>query len=132
MKVPVPAASPQPAAAPEDRDEEYRLLLEERQAPALSMPQPSGGQGAPVSGGSKADRSFLSGFEGTFAPEKKGIEKGILGGMLMIVIAVVWFVAGLAAGYIFYYPPILFIIGMYALLKGLFTGNITGQRGSRR
>ncbi len=45
---------------------------------------------------------------------------GILGGVLMMLIAVVWFVAGLAAGRIFFYPPILLIIGFVAVCKGLF------------
>jgi hypothetical protein len=45
---------------------------------------------------------------------------GVLGGVLMILIAVVWFVAGLAAGRIFFYPPILLIIGIVAVIKGLF------------
>lgn len=62
--------------------------------------------------------------EDFFAPEKKGIEKGVLGGIIMMAIAIIWFVGGYSAGYIFYYPPILFLIGLYALLKGLFTGNI--------
>jgi hypothetical protein len=47
---------------------------------------------------------------------------GVVGGLLMILIAVVWFVAGLAAGYIFFYPPILFVIGIIAFIKGL-SGN---------
>ena len=38
----------------------------------------------------------------------------------MIVIAVVWFVAGLAGGRIFFYPPVLLIIGIVAVAKGLF------------
>jgi len=45
---------------------------------------------------------------------------GVLGGILMMVIAVVWFVVGLAAGRIFFYPPILLIIGFIAFCKGLF------------
>ena len=65
---------------------------------------------------------------GFFTPEKRGIEKGIIGGIAMIAIALVWFFAGLQAGYIFFYPPILFLIGVYALLKGLFTGNISGNK----
>jgi len=61
------------------------------------------------------------------APEKKGIQKGVIGGIIMIVIAIIWFFGGLAAGYIFFYPPILFIIGVYALIKGLFQGNFMGK-----
>ncbi len=63
----------------------------------------------------------------SFALEKKGVRKGVLGGIIMISIAIVWFFGGLAVGYIFFYPPILFLIGLYALLKGLFTGNISGR-----
>jgi hypothetical protein len=48
-----------------------------------------------------------------------GINAGIGGGILMILIAVVWFVAGLAGGIIFFYPPILLVIGIGALIKGM-------------
>lgn len=64
---------------------------------------------------------------GFFAPEKKGLEKGVIGGLIMMVIAVVWFVAGLKADIIFFYPPILFVIGLFGFLKGLLTGNLTGK-----
>jgi|WetSurMetagenome_2_1015567.scaffolds.fasta_scaffold54738_4 hypothetical protein len=66
--------------------------------------------------------------KGFFAAEKKGINAGVLGGIVMIVIAVVWFVVGYAAGRIFYYPPILCIIGIYAVIKGLATGNLSGKK----
>jgi len=65
---------------------------------------------------------------GMFAPEKKGIKKGMLGGIAMMAIAVVWFVVGWYAGYIYYYPPILFCIGLYALIKGTITGNVGGEK----
>jgi hypothetical protein len=65
---------------------------------------------------------------GFFASEKKGIKKGMAGGIVMMVIAIAWFGGGYAAGFIFYYPPILFLIGLYAFIKGLFTGNISGQK----
>jgi hypothetical protein len=63
-----------------------------------------------------------------FAIEKKGIEKGVAGGLLMMVIAAVWFFLGLEADRIFFYPPILFIVGLYAFVKGLLTGNLTGRK----
>jgi hypothetical protein len=44
---------------------------------------------------------------------------GVIGGVLMMVIAVVWFVVGLHLGWIFFYPPILFVIGIAAFIKGL-------------
>jgi predicted Zn-ribbon and HTH transcriptional regulator len=65
---------------------------------------------------------------GFFGPEKKGVGMGVAGGLLMIAIAAIWFFGGLAAGYVFFYPPILFAIGVYALLKGLITGNLAGNK----
>ena len=63
-----------------------------------------------------------------FAPERRGISAGMVGGIIMMVIAVVWFVLGWMAGIIFIYPPILFVIGLFAFFKGLFTGNVAGGR----
>jgi hypothetical protein len=44
---------------------------------------------------------------------------GIFGGIAMMIGAVVWFVGGMALGIFFIYPPILFIIGLIAFIKGL-------------
>jgi len=74
-----------------------------------------------VPAGTEKDKGF-------FAPEKKVLKKGALGGVILMVIAVIWFFAGMEAGYIFYYPPILFIIGLVGFLKGLFSGNIAGKK----
>jgi hypothetical protein len=46
------------------------------------------------------------------------VNAGVIGGVIMMLIAVVWFIAGLAGGIIFFYPPILFIIGIVAVVKG--------------
>jgi hypothetical protein len=46
------------------------------------------------------------------------INAGVVGGILMILIALVWFVVGLAGGIIFFYPPILAVIGFVAIIKG--------------
>lgn len=64
---------------------------------------------------------------GFFEPEKKGLQKGVLGGLGMMLIAVVWFVLGWQAGYIYYYPPILFVIGLVGLIKGIIQGNVAGK-----
>jgi DNA-directed RNA polymerase subunit RPC12/RpoP len=48
-----------------------------------------------------------------------GINAGVGGGCLMMVLAVVWFVVGWFAGWIFFYPPILFILGLIAFIRGL-------------
>jgi len=58
----------------------------------------------------KSKRASESGFGSSGA--------GILGGLAMMAIAVVWFVVGLMNDYIFFYPPILFIIGIAAVIKG--------------
>ncbi|MEL6894798.1 MAG: hypothetical protein AAFP90_01705 [Planctomycetota bacterium] len=44
-------------------------------------------------------------------------------GLLMMIGSVVWFFGGLMAGIIFFYPPILFIIGIVTLVKGLLGGS---------
>lgn len=75
----------------------------------------------------KQENSKINENSGFFAPEKKGIKSGALGGIIMIAIAVLWFGLGYMAGYIFYYPPILFLIGVYALIKGIITGNLKGE-----
>lgn len=62
-----------------------------------------------------------------FAQEKKGIRKGVVGGLAMMAIAVVWSAVAWKFGYVFYYTPVLFIIGLYAFVKGVITGNITGK-----
>jgi RNA polymerase subunit RPABC4/transcription elongation factor Spt4 len=65
---------------------------------------------------------------GFFAPERRQIKKGVSGGLLMMTIAVIWFFIGKKAGFIFYYPPILFLIGLYAFFKGLIKGNLRGDK----
>lgn len=46
---------------------------------------------------------------------------GVAGGFAMIVVSVVWFVGGLLmADRIYFYPPILFIIGMVSVGRGMF------------
>jgi len=37
----------------------------------------------------------------------------------MMALAVIWFVVGRAIGRIFFYLPVLFILGLIALFKGL-------------
>lgn len=43
---------------------------------------------------------------------------GLWGGLAMMVLAIVWFVLGLYGGRIFFYPPILFVLGLIAFIKG--------------
>jgi hypothetical protein len=70
--------------------------------------------------------------DGNFTPPPSGarsgsgfgsINAGVGGGLLMMVVAVIWFVVGLLAiDRIFIYPPILFIIGLVAFFRGLAGG----------
>jgi len=78
------------------------------------------------------EKQLIKKDSGFFAPEKAGIKKGVIGGLIMIGIATVWFIGGLSIGLIFFYPPILFLIGIYALLKGLVTGNVNGEKQSMK
>lgn len=57
-------------------------------------------------------------------PERQSIESkvwdgNVLGGLAMMAVAVIWFVLGASAGRIFFYPPILFFIGLVGMIRGL-------------
>ncbi|HZT80354.1 MAG TPA: hypothetical protein VFA26_09035 [Gemmataceae bacterium] len=62
------------------------------------------------------ERGFFAGFA-TF--ERGLVNAGVLGGVIMCVIAVVWLVLGLMVGYLFYYPPVLFVVGVIAIVVGV-------------
>ena len=47
---------------------------------------------------------------------------GVLAGIAMMAIAATWFFLGLSANRIFFYPPVLFVIGLVAVGKGLLGG----------
>jgi len=50
-----------------------------------------------------------------------------LGGLVAMIVAAVWFYLGWQAGYIYFYPPILFIGGLVGFCKGLFEGNLASE-----
>lgn len=64
------------------------------------------------------------------SPETPAWNMGVVGGLLMIVVAGVWFYLGWRAGYIYFYPPILALIGIGAIINGMSEGNYAG--GGRR
>jgi hypothetical protein len=82
---------------PEDRPRSRRRLAEEDEDPPEDRPR-------------KRRRSSSAGG----GPNWTAV--GI--GALMMLGAVVWFVAGLLADIIFFYPPVLFILGIIALIRG--------------
>ncbi len=47
------------------------------------------------------------------------IDFGPTAGIVMMVIAVIWFVVGLMDNIIFYYPVVLFVTGIGAIIIGL-------------
>lgn len=112
---PAPPAEPEPAPEPVSaRDSEGYGV----QAPPATPPVPKpklppsvkkvkkeSSRGAPLV-------TFEEGWFGS-------VNSGVLGGLLMMVIAAVWFFLGLAANRIFFYPPVLFVIGFISILKGL-------------
>ena len=53
------------------------------------------------------------------ASSAQGGSGEVIAGIGMMVGAVVWFVGGLYVGLIFYYPPILFFIGLASVVKGM-------------
>ena len=56
---------------------------------------------------------------GSSGSASAGFDYGqVFGGIAMMVGAVVWFVVGLFLGIIFFYPPILLIIGFVTMIKG--------------
>lgn len=65
-----------------------------------------------------------------FALERSAFNAGVVGGIALIVVAGVWFYLGYKAGYIFFYPPILAVIGLAAIVNGLAGGG--RRRRSRR
>lgn len=56
---------------------------------------------------------------GAFAFERNSMNWGVAGGALAIVIAVAWFFGGLLfLDRIFFYPPILAVLGIVAIVRG--------------
>ena len=56
-----------------------------------------------------------------YAQEEDGgmFNAGLMPGILMMAGAVIWFVVGLQAGFIYFSPPILFIAGLISFFRGL-------------
>jgi hypothetical protein len=51
------------------------------------------------------------------------VNREIVAGCLMMAGAALWFFLGLAAGIIYFYPPILFILGIGAIFRGFSGGD---------
>ena len=51
--------------------------------------------------------------------EHRILTGGVVAGGLAMIGAVVWFFFGLKTGWIFFYPPVLFLFGLFAVIRGL-------------
>jgi hypothetical protein len=137
---PAPESDPEPPKAESEEDSAYRALMESPD-PALSASPPtrrreasgeppgSRPQSEPpkikarASAARKPARSsdgWPTGYETEPRRPAVHISSGVLGGAAMMLGAVIWFVVGLAAGILFYYPPVLFIIGLVTFVRALF------------
>ena len=97
-------------------------------APQAYAP-PTGGYGQPT--GQPAAFEVPNPYAPAAYPQTKSAEGGgwdasMIGGIVMMLGAVVWFVGGLFFDIIFFYPPILFVIGLVAFFKGMLSGNVSG------
>jgi hypothetical protein len=57
-----------------------------------------------------------------FAFERWLLSRGVVGGLISMAVAVVGFLVGLANDRIMIYTPILFVLGLFAVLKGFMGG----------
>jgi hypothetical protein len=102
-------------------------------APQAYAPQtyapPAGGYGQPTAqpAGFEVPNPYApAAYPQTKSAEGGGWDGSMIGGILMMLGAVVWFVGGLFFDIIFFYPPILFVIGLVAFFKGMLSGNVSG------
>jgi hypothetical protein len=92
--------------------------------PTLPTPVPS----AAPDPAAFESRNLNIGSRYEFDKKRPMVEKGsIAGGLVLMIAAALWFFGGLAVGYIFFYPPILFFIGLAVLFKGLFKAVSGGE-----
>ena len=66
------------------------------------------------SSGSWDNSRSVNDYQGSFDFAGLGL------GLLMMIGAAIWFVVGYMAGYIYFYPPVLFIIGLFKFIKAFF------------
>jgi hypothetical protein len=133
LTVPTPAAESAPPAAEAEEDAAYRALMEAPESSAAERParepaaaklssappnrEPPPPTPYPKRGPKVATRSTKS------PRERRGpaihITPGVLGGLVSMLVAVVWFVVAYQAGWIYFYPPVMFVFGFVAVVRGL-------------
>jgi hypothetical protein len=79
---------------------------------AVAVARPHGPPAVPSPG-----RAPVPVQEGFFGVERAVLAKGKVGGPILMLVAVVWFVVGLGFDRIFFYPPVLFLFGLWGFFK---------------
>ena len=120
VRVPLGAADSDAAEADAPEPADAARPVVRRTCPGCGAKAPGDKRKCPACGIDMQDaleQQRYGGVEGQ--PSLQGMVNyyGVLGGVLAMTGAVIWFVAGVANGVIYLYPPILFVIGVGALLK---------------
>ncbi|MCH2230809.1 MAG: hypothetical protein MK105_10735 [Crocinitomicaceae bacterium] len=55
-----------------------------------------------------------------FGLDRVGIKNGFVASFLLLIIGITWLIIGLNADYVFYYPLILILMGITALIIAIF------------
>lgn len=66
-----------------------------------------------------------------YEPEETLMSFGVAGGIALILLAVAWFVAGWFAGVIYFYPPVLAILGVITIFKSKGERDARARRAER-
>src|SRR5262249_34964967 len=105
---------PEPSPPQPSEQEKVRRPAMAPQIPK-SVPSPMKSAGRPKP--HRSSRPSDSGRSGSTIV----INPAVVAGLLMMAGAAIWFFVGLAVGIIYLYPPILFVLGIGAIIRG-FTG----------
>jgi hypothetical protein len=111
------APDPEPSFTPARRDPATTDAPPRRSFPASPPPPPP-----PAPARKRKPRFDAHSSDGKYERRRGpaiAISPAVAGGLLSIVIAVAWFGLGLAADRIYFYPPIMFLFGLVAVVRGL-------------
>lgn len=116
--------APAPAADRPSPPEQDGGTGPRRLCPSCHGPLPRGRSRCPSCGALYAlakSEQRLSRHDGMHGVQMDRVTRswGVWGGVLLIVAAVAWFVLGLAAGYVFFYPPVLLLMGFLSIVSGV-------------
>lgn len=126
---PLPRTEPDPAAAPARGEpapagglSSVRTLTKAcpscgRRFPVAALTCPS--CGAKYSVATRAAARAADERREPFPIARSVLSTGVVGGVVAIIVAAVWFLLGLQAGYIYFYPLILATVGIGAIVKGV-------------